>query len=190
VTSSDIALRLATGNDTDAVVSLYDQAVAWLAARGRTGQWGTTPFSARPDAVALIRGRAGSGTMWLAHTGAQLLGAIVLGDKPPVYIKPAVGSAGEPEIYISGFITSRALRARTAGRTLLDHAITTARRAGINLLRLDCYAGGDGGLVRYYESVGFQQVSRFIIELMGAPYTGCLLQKRLTAVSPQDIRNV
>lgn len=49
----------------------------------------------------------------------------------------------------------------------------------MSLLRLDCYAGGDGALVRYYESVGFEQVTRFTVELFGAPYTGCLLEQRL-----------
>jgi GNAT superfamily N-acetyltransferase len=124
----------------------------------------------------MIRGRAGSGKMWLAHAEGQVLGAIVLGDKAPSYIDQP---AEEAEIYIGGLITSRAPHARTVGRTLLDHAKTTARRADISLLRLDCYAGGDGGLVAYYESVGFHQVTRFTVELMGAPYTGCLLQQRL-----------
>jgi GNAT superfamily N-acetyltransferase len=186
MTNADLALRLATGDDTDAVVAVYDEAVAWLAAHGRSDQWGTTPFSARPDVVALIRHRADSGTMWLAHTGQLLLGAIVLADEAPSYIDQP---AGEAEIYISGFITSRAPHARIAGRKLLDHTRTTARRAGINLLRLDCYAGGDGGLVRYYESIGFHQVTRFTIELMGTPYSGCLLQQRLTPGPPQPIHN-
>jgi hypothetical protein len=48
VTPSDVQLRLATGDDTDAVVAVYDEAVAWLAARGRSDQWGTTPFPPGP----------------------------------------------------------------------------------------------------------------------------------------------
>jgi hypothetical protein len=92
-------------------------------------------------------------------------------DQPPVYIRPA----GEAEIYISGLITSGGALARTVGRALLGHAKATAQRAGIGLLRLDCYAAGDGALIRYYESVGFHQVTSFTIGLMGAPYTGCLL---------------
>ena len=52
MTISGVTRRIATGDDTEAVVALYDEAVAWLAASGRSDQWGTTPFSARPDAVA------------------------------------------------------------------------------------------------------------------------------------------
>jgi GNAT superfamily N-acetyltransferase len=167
---------VASAADTPAVVALYDEAVEWLAARGRCDQWGTTPFSALPSVVTTIRGRVESGNMWLARAGERILGAIVLGDKAPDYIdQPADG----PEIYITGFITSRAPDARAAGQLLLRHAKATAARSGMSLLRLDCYAGGDGALVRYYESVGFEQVTRFTVELFGAPYTGCLLEQRL-----------
>jgi hypothetical protein len=67
----DVQLRLATGGGTDAAVTLYDEAVVWLAARGRSDQWGITPFSARPEVVDLIRRRAGSGRMRLADNGEQ-----------------------------------------------------------------------------------------------------------------------
>jgi GNAT superfamily N-acetyltransferase len=176
MTEPQADLRVATAEDTPAVVALYDEAVEWLVARGRFDQWGTTPFSARPEVVAMIQARAESGDMWLAHTGDRILGAIVLGDKAPHYIDPA---AHGRQIYITGFITSRAPDARTAGQILLQHAKDTAYREGISLLRLDCYAGGDGALVAYYESVGFEQVTRFSVELLGATYTGCLLEQRL-----------
>jgi GNAT superfamily N-acetyltransferase len=176
MTRTHVDLRIATEGDTPKVVALYDDAVAWLAGRGRSDQWGTTPFSARPDVVALIRARAGSGSMWLAHAGERLLGAIVLDRQAPQYICYAEDVSA---IYISGFITSRAPDARSLGQVLLRHARATADRAGIEQLRLDCYAGGDGGLVAYYEAVGFKQVSRFSVELMGATYTGCLLELRL-----------
>jgi GNAT superfamily N-acetyltransferase len=129
----------------------------------------------------MIRRRVESGATWLAYDGTALLGAIALSDEPPHYIdRPA----GEPEIYISGFITARSSRARVAGPALLAHAKATARRANVGLLRLDCYAGGDGGLVAYYESVGFRQVARFTVDVLGAPYTGCLMEQRLTPARP------
>jgi GNAT superfamily N-acetyltransferase len=171
-----VALRPATVEDTATVVALYDEAVAWLTARGRTGQWGTTPFSELPDNVALIRSRAASGGMWLAECDARVLGAIVLEAEPPRYLTVP---AGEPAIHVSGFITSRAPDARTVGRLLLDHARTTARARGIGLLRLDCYAGGDGGLVAYYESAGFTPVETFTVDLLGGSYHACLLEQRL-----------
>jgi GNAT superfamily N-acetyltransferase len=169
-----VELRVADGADTGAVLALYDEAVAWLAARGRADQWGTTPFSARPDVAAQIRSRVEGGTMWLVEADGRLLGAIALGREAPHY----VDGAAEPQIYITGFITARGPHARGAGRVLLEHAWATARREGIELIRLDCYAGGDGGLVAYYESVGFRRVRRFTVELLGAPYDACLLEQR------------
>ena len=35
------------------------------------------------------------------------------------------------------------------------------RLTGVSLLRVDCYAGGDGKLVRYYESNGFTRTEAF-----------------------------
>jgi len=81
-----VALRRATVDDTATLVALYDEAVAWLAGRGRTDQWGTTPFSELPDVVALIRSRTAGGRMWLAEKGARVLGAIVLEPEPPHYL--------------------------------------------------------------------------------------------------------
>jgi hypothetical protein len=72
--------------------------------------------------------------------------------------------------------------------TMREHARAVARQRGAGLLRLDCYAGGDGALVAYYESVGFQQVVRFTVEILGTPYTGCLLQQRLAPGSPAGLR--
>ena len=171
-----VALRRATVDDTATLVALYDEAVAWLAGRGRTDQWGATPFSELPDVVALIRSRTAGGRMWLAEKGARVLGAIVLEPEPPHYLTDL---AGEPAIHLTGFITSRAPDARTVGRLLLDHARTTARESGTGLLRLDCYAGGDAALVAYYEAAGFTRVGTFTVDLLGGPYHGCLLEQRL-----------
>ncbi|MFB9239439.1 GNAT family N-acetyltransferase [Plantactinospora siamensis] len=171
-----VVVRRAIGTDLGDVLALYDEAVAWLAALGRADQWGTAPFTSRPEVVAMIRGRVRTDRMWLARAGSRTVGAIVLGGPAPSYIPVP---AGEPEIYLSGFVTTRAPEGREAGRALLAYARDTARRAGIGVLRLDCYAGGDGALVRYYESAGFRRVARFTVELLGSPYRGCLLEQRL-----------
>jgi hypothetical protein len=53
-------MRIEQGGAADAqrLLGLFDDAVAWLVARGQTGQWGTEPFSARPAQVARVRGWA------------------------------------------------------------------------------------------------------------------------------------
>jgi hypothetical protein len=45
-------IRKGSAADAPAVVGLFDAAVAWLVARGQEGQWGTTPWSQRPELVA------------------------------------------------------------------------------------------------------------------------------------------
>ncbi len=126
--------------------------------------------------------------MVLANDSTGLVGAIVLGDHPPFYVEPA----GEPEFYLGGFITlppansTTRPAARGAGSVLWQHVYDTARVAGVALLRLDCYAGGDRALVRYYEGRGFHAVRELTVQFPGAtrPYHGCLLARRLPAEDP------
>lgn len=48
------------------------------------------------------------------------------------------------------------------GAALLAHAAEETRRAGVELLRVDCWAGGGGELVAFYERNGFAPASRFM----------------------------
>jgi hypothetical protein len=43
-------VRVEPGSAADGgrLLALFDDAVAWLVARGQTAQWGSEPFSARP----------------------------------------------------------------------------------------------------------------------------------------------
>jgi hypothetical protein len=50
----------------------------------------------------------------------------------------------------------------------------------MTLVRVDCYAGDDQALVRYYESQGFRRVRPFVVELTGdRSWPGQLLEDRL-----------
>ncbi|KAL3480736.1 hypothetical protein BJX99DRAFT_7145 [Aspergillus californicus] len=185
--SPEIAITRATVADTPAVLALLDTAVKWLAAHNRIGQWGTTPFSENPQRAERLREFATTGYgLWLAvinpttttgntddasfnvtpqtttnrededeekeETPGIIIGALALGEKMP-YI-PAVP---EPELYVRLLVTDRQWAGRSVGQRLLEHARGVARRDGISLLRVDCYAGGDGKLVQYYESQGFER---------------------------------
>ena len=44
-----IAIRPGRPADEDALLALFDEAVAWMIARGQTGQWGDRLFSERPE---------------------------------------------------------------------------------------------------------------------------------------------
>lgn len=58
---------------------------------------------------------------------------------------------------------------------MVRHRIT-----GVRLLRLDCWAGGDGKLVAYYQGQGFTLSQRLTgTGSDGQPWTGALLQQRL-----------
>ncbi len=63
------------------------------------------------------------------------------------------------------------------GSALLAHAAEETRRAGVSLLRVDCYAGDDGKLVRYYEANGFTPVQSFTVGENDWP--GRLLARRV-----------
>ncbi|MGH3434055.1 MAG: hypothetical protein ACRDQB_14590, partial [Thermocrispum sp.] len=56
-----------------------------------------------------------------------------------------------------------------------EHARRIARQRGIGLLRVDCWAGGDGGLVAYYTGQGFTPTERFTV----GDWPGQVLARRL-----------
>ncbi|MYS83940.1 hypothetical protein [Embleya scabrispora] len=44
-----------------------------------------------------------------------------------------------------------------------------AVRRNADLVRVDCYPGGDGALVRQYQAPGFTPVTTFLVERPGQP---------------------
>lgn len=154
-----IYIRPGTSADAASVLSLYDGAVAWLTATGRAGQWGTVPFSVQPQLVAQVSEAAASGAMRIAQTPGDPerspAGAMWLDDAPPYAPPPDM-----PELYLHGLVVDRARSGQGIGRALLDYAVDEARRRGVPRVRLDCWAGGDQALVRYYERAGFTPAGR------------------------------
>jgi GNAT superfamily N-acetyltransferase len=161
-------VRTGDAGDTDAVLALLDAAVRWLVARGSTGQWGDQPWSASPDRVTRIREMIGTAELLLLERDGAVAAALVHGPQAHGYV-PA---AAEPEDYVLLLVADPAVRG--AGRRLLDESWDRARAAGLALQRVDCYAGGDGALVRWYESAGFTRTQAF--EVRGWP--GQLLERR------------
>ncbi|HEY3754062.1 MAG TPA: GNAT family N-acetyltransferase [Pseudonocardiaceae bacterium] len=163
--------RPASVADLPVVLGLLDGAVEWLVVRGRTAQWGDQPWSARPASAprftAMLSGRGG----WVAESEGEPVGVLVVGEEPPAYV-PAVD---EPETYVHLLVTSRQHKGEGIGTALLDHARTLARAAGSTLLRVDCFAGADGKLVRYYVGAGFTPTEKFDVD--GWP--GQILAERL-----------
>ena len=169
-------IRRGTPEDVAAVLALLDGAVEWLAARGRTGQWGTEPWSTRPALVERIAGRVARGELRIAELDGEVAGTLSVSETPAAY----VGPAGEPELYVNLLATERRLKGRGVGAALLDEARAEARRRGLPLLRVDCFAGDDQKLVGYYRSQGFTEVGPFTVPMPdGSAWPGMLLAQRL-----------
>ena len=169
-----MTIRRAGRDDVPAVLKLLDGATEWLVARGLTEQWGTAPHSTSPRRVAQITGFADDGGLWIAEN-PQVVGALAVGTAMD-YVPPAT----EPELYVRLLVTDRAFAGQTIGGVLLDHARALARDAGVSLLRVDCYAGGDGALIRYYEKQGFTRDAEFAVPRVNdSDWPGQLLVQRL-----------
>jgi GNAT superfamily N-acetyltransferase len=151
-------MRIREGGVADApiVLGLLDEAVEWMVARGQTEQWGSEPWSARPKLVARVEGMAADG-LWVGEVDGEPVGALVLGGPAPAWI-PA---AHEPEVYIQLLVTSRRHQGTRLGARMLEFARERAWESGVSLLRVDCWAGGGGGLVDYYTGQGFTPTETF-----------------------------
>jgi GNAT superfamily N-acetyltransferase len=169
-----MTIRRAGRDDVPAVLALLDGATQWLVARGRTDQWGTRLHSTSPRRVAQITGFADDGGLWVGEADGRVVGAVAVGTAlahiPPV---------DEPELYVRLLVSERASAGQNIGGILLDHARLLAREAGVSLLRVDCFAGGDGALVRYYERQGFTRTEAFTEVSGSEEWHGQVLAQRL-----------
>ena len=154
-------IRPTTSDDAAEVVALFDDAVVWMNANGNTQQWGSQPWSQIPARVEKITGwcAEGHGGWVSVLPDGRIGGFLVVGDAHP-YVPAATG----PELYIMALIASRSPEARGHGRRLLQHADELAANEGIEELRVDCWAGGGGSLVRFYESAGYVKASTFKVK--------------------------
>lgn len=186
-----ISLRLGTFEDMPGIMLLMDLAIEWLVSEGRTGQWGTGKASVDPDRIKQLTKLIESGGTWVVvdanaanaatthdelhnqgpvgsngpkvtnRTLRGIIGALTVSDGE---LKPWITPANEPERYIAFLITHRAWNGRGVGKKLLEQARKLTRAAGVSLLRVDCYAGSDGKLVKYYESQGFKKTDSFVVK--------------------------
>jgi len=166
--TGSLTLRPGGPDDEEAVLDLFDRAVAWLVSQGLTDQWGDRPWTGQPRRHALAEDWCSGGGAWFADTSSgEPAGFLGLGPAL-AHVPPA----DVPELYVRALVTSRALPARGAGRLLLDHAFALAADAGLGQVRVDCFAGNDGRLVAFYESCGFVRVGSFT---HGGTWPGALL---------------
>jgi GNAT superfamily N-acetyltransferase len=162
-------------DDAPDLLALFDDAVAWLVARGQTGQWGSEPWSARETGVARVEEWAAGGGLRLARDTAAgpdalAAGAMVLGSHMPYVPAPE-----RPEVYVMVLLVNQAYRRRGVGAALIAAAEAEARATGAQQLRVDCWAGVPE-LPAQYERLGFTRTGSF--DVKGWP--GAILERRLT----------
>jgi GNAT superfamily N-acetyltransferase len=150
---------------------MFDEAVAWMVARGNTEQWGTEPWSSQPKKVESIRRKVTEADLRIAELDGTPVGALIISNKPQDYVEPV----DEPELYVNLLLTSRQYAGREIGSQLLAYARSLAVEQGVALIRVDCYRGGDGSLVRYYERNGFVPTHPFTV----SEWPGQVLEQRL-----------
>ncbi|MCG3041765.1 GNAT family N-acetyltransferase [Streptomyces sp. S1A] len=168
-------MRIRPGSlaDAPAILDMLDSAVVWMNERGNTEQWGTTPYSQKPGGVARVERYMTENAPYIAESDGHPVGAMVL-DSGPSPLMP-IAPAGEPERYVRLLVSDRRYAGLGIGAALLAHAVEETRRAGADLLRVDCWAGGGGELVAFYERNGFTPTSRFLSD----SWPGQVLARRI-----------
>ncbi|MFJ9536975.1 GNAT family N-acetyltransferase [Streptomyces sp. NPDC101225] len=171
----EITIREGGPDDVPAILAMLDSCVEWLTAQGRTQQWGSKPLSRHERTVASVVGYMDEGVTYLAEADGTPAATLTLTDAPGAYLSH-LDPPGEPERYIHWLASDRRYQGHGIGSALLAHAAEETRRAGITLLRVDCYAGQDGKLVRYYEDNGFSRTETYVV---GDGWPGQVLARRL-----------
>jgi GNAT superfamily N-acetyltransferase len=149
-----ITIREGGPEDLPVILGILDSCVEWLVSQGRTGQWGAKPLSENPRVAESVLRHMKEGTAYIAEVDGVPAATLTVTDAPGAYLSH-LPPPGEPERYIHWLASDRRFRGRGAGAALLEHVAEETRRAGVALLRVDCYAGDDGKLVAYYEANGF-----------------------------------
>lgn len=155
--ATELSFRTGIPADTDWLLGLFDGAVAWLAARGQTKQWGSAPFTAREDGRRRVAELCSGGDLRVAALDGEDVAALALG-RHPAHVEPI----DRPELYINLLLVSRAHAGRRIGEALVDRALAEAREQGTEVVRVDCW-GGAPSLVAWYEARGFVRSSRFTV---------------------------
>jgi len=147
-----IEFQVAAPGQIDEVLSVLNEATAWLRARG-VSQW---PERFDPS---WVDGAIRRGETWLVRVDGAISGTVTLDWADPIW-----GDVGGAAAYVHRMAVRR--QAAGLGAAILAWAADTARQRGRPALRLDCVAFNPR-LRAYYEAAGF--VHRGDVTVAGAP---------------------
>jgi GNAT superfamily N-acetyltransferase len=155
-----LTLRGASAADAPAVLTLFDEVIKWFVSIGNLQQWGSEPWSTVPRRITQVSDACRLPGAWVAQNGqGDVRAFLALGESMP-YVPAPIG----PELYVRVLVASRDMRVRGIGRRLMAFADEQARATGLDHLRVDCYGGGSGDLVRFYESCGYARIAPFNVD--------------------------
>ncbi|HEY5051505.1 MAG TPA: GNAT family N-acetyltransferase [Acidothermaceae bacterium] len=147
---TDIVVRAGAEGDAAVILGLWDEAIAWLVARGQPEQWGTEPASARAKTRETVQQWVRGSGVRVAEDGGRPVGVSVIVPSPPDHV-PAIARS---ETYLLFLVSSRACAGQGIGSALVRRAAADARNAGSDVLRVDCWAGAPA-LIAWYTRQGF-----------------------------------
>ncbi|EME83859.1 uncharacterized protein MYCFIDRAFT_195071 [Pseudocercospora fijiensis CIRAD86] len=173
--------------DDELLVDFMDSQIAWLSEIGSAEQWGTESVrESRPDVgkraqewIERSERENQWGLEWCRAfvAGAETalgnaesthsipVSALVLEGKSPEYVRSILPEQDEkdPFVYLAYLMSNRkaGVLGKGAGSALIAFAKDRVREAGVLRICLDCFAGNDRKLVKYYESQGFHLIKEF-----------------------------
>ena len=142
-----VRIRRASARDAPAVLAIFDDVIAWFVAIGNDGQWGRG-WSTQPRRIARDRRLRAARRVGRRRSGRPRPRRI---DPRRVHaLRAARDRAGNLRARAGGVARCAGAGCRPAPDGLRGRS--ARRAAGVARLRVDCYGGGTGALVRFYES--------------------------------------
>ena len=151
-------IRRGGDDDKEWLLSLFDEAVRWMVARGQSGQWGTEPFSRSPRRIASTGGMIDSGGLRVAEWDGEPVAALVVGIAP-LHVPP-------PELPGAVHQPADQLAPPRGQRDRIGTGAPRGRRGSrrnVQQVRVDCWAGAPA-LVRWYCDQGFEPTGTFDVD--------------------------
>lgn len=154
-----ITIRAAQADDLHEVLSVLDEAGAWLHSVGITQQWPRS-FSGREGTPETFTDQLHGGIMYVARIEGDAVGTFRLTENDArVWPEAKTGEA----LYLHSLAVRRSVAGSGVATEMLTWARARAGSLGMQELRLDCWAGNQR-LRRYYADAGFESRGERTVE--------------------------